>query len=569
MIIVTGASRGIGLAISNRLNERGEEVLGISRNAIGSKFETKSIDVTDFKSIKNLSDEIRLSGKKVTAVINAAGIASMNLALMANPLTSVNLVNVNFLGTVYSCQTFAPLLIRNGGGSCSIDSRNARKCIERLKNLNKKKLNTPPIDYSKVHKLFLFLFGYSIVFTFILVISLFKSSYDSFQFLPHASFQASDMPWLPVDENTPPLIGAHYFGDFYLPFTFVNYANPYSPTTVFNLILPFGQIPFQSLGILGMNFAFTFFILFSLATMFFGIRKILRNTTTLNKIETNLLSTFLIVFSFPIITAIDRGAYVLLVSALASYILAVLTSEKKNSRHPILMSFLLAFIVSAKLYLLPILIFVWLFYSKKLAVVSLFVFFATNLILSFQYGGPMVVVNQMKFALEGMSAATNPEMLLGSLSFSGLIAQTLNSFGLFPSNRILITALSFLPGAVFLCLTILTCKKLKVDINLVYLLGLSVFQYVSPVSYVYTGIWATISSAFLIKFYLVSYAKEDNLLLYAVTFGICSQTLPLHILDTYRTVIPLCWFVTVIFTLFYFFCHRNIDSGKQNSWRSN
>ena len=117
MIIVTGASRGIGLAISNRLFESGEEVLGISRNVVSAKFTSKSIDVTDFKSIKKLSDEIRLSGKTVTAVINAAGIASMNLALMANPLTSVNLVNVNFLGTVYSCQAFAPLLVRNGGGS--------------------------------------------------------------------------------------------------------------------------------------------------------------------------------------------------------------------------------------------------------------------------------------------------------------------------------------------------------------------------------------------------------------------------------------------------------------------
>ena len=117
MIIVTGVSRGIGLAISNRLFESGEEVLGISRNEVSAKFTSKSIDVTDFKSIKNLSDEIRLSGKTVTAVINAAGIASMNLALMANPLTSVNLVNVNFLGTVYSCQAFAPLLVRNGGGS--------------------------------------------------------------------------------------------------------------------------------------------------------------------------------------------------------------------------------------------------------------------------------------------------------------------------------------------------------------------------------------------------------------------------------------------------------------------
>jgi 3-oxoacyl-[acyl-carrier protein] reductase len=117
MILVTGASRGIGLAISNRLVGRGEEVLGVSRTATNTEFETRLLDVTDFRAVKNLSDEIRRSGKKVTAVINAAGIASMNLALMANPLTSVNLVNVNFLGTVYSCQAFAPLLVRNGGGT--------------------------------------------------------------------------------------------------------------------------------------------------------------------------------------------------------------------------------------------------------------------------------------------------------------------------------------------------------------------------------------------------------------------------------------------------------------------
>ena len=117
MIIVTGASRGIGLAIARRLSHQGEDVLGLSRTSTSEDFETKSLDITDFKSIKNLSNEIRLSGKKITAVINVAGIASMNLALMANPLRSAELVNVNFLGTVYCCQSFAPLLVRNGGGS--------------------------------------------------------------------------------------------------------------------------------------------------------------------------------------------------------------------------------------------------------------------------------------------------------------------------------------------------------------------------------------------------------------------------------------------------------------------
>jgi 3-oxoacyl-[acyl-carrier protein] reductase len=117
MIIITGASKGIGLAIAERLSTRGEEVLGLSRNPGHQIFETKSLDVTDFEAVKKTSDEIRISGKKVTALINVAGIASMNLALLANPMVSEKLVKVNFLGTVFSSQFFAPLLIRNGGGS--------------------------------------------------------------------------------------------------------------------------------------------------------------------------------------------------------------------------------------------------------------------------------------------------------------------------------------------------------------------------------------------------------------------------------------------------------------------
>jgi len=117
MIIVTGASKGIGLAIAERLFSKGEEVLGLSRNPGNQIFETRSLDVTDFADLKRISDEIRLTGRKVSAVINVAGIASMNIALMANPFVSEKLVKVNFLGTVYSSQAFAPLIIRNGGGS--------------------------------------------------------------------------------------------------------------------------------------------------------------------------------------------------------------------------------------------------------------------------------------------------------------------------------------------------------------------------------------------------------------------------------------------------------------------
>jgi 3-oxoacyl-[acyl-carrier protein] reductase len=116
MIIVTGASRGLGEAICSRLLTNGKDVCGIARTKLDREYKTYQADVTDFEALKSVAETIRLSGIEVTAVINVAGIASMNLALMANPRTSENLMKVNFLGTVYSCQSFAPLLIRNKGG---------------------------------------------------------------------------------------------------------------------------------------------------------------------------------------------------------------------------------------------------------------------------------------------------------------------------------------------------------------------------------------------------------------------------------------------------------------------
>lgn len=116
MIIVTGASQGIGFEIATRLQEKGELVLGLSRNSQNQKFRTENVDVSNFKDLKKISDQIRNSNECISAVINVAGVASMNMALMANPETSEKLVKINFLGTVYSSQIFAPLLIRNGGG---------------------------------------------------------------------------------------------------------------------------------------------------------------------------------------------------------------------------------------------------------------------------------------------------------------------------------------------------------------------------------------------------------------------------------------------------------------------
>lgn len=116
MIIVTGASRGIGQAIAERLIDRGEEVVGLARTVDHMSFNAIECDVCDYASIKNASREVKRMKKPVKAFINAAGVASMNMAVMTDEATVQKLIQTNLVGTIYCCQLFAPVLIRNRGG---------------------------------------------------------------------------------------------------------------------------------------------------------------------------------------------------------------------------------------------------------------------------------------------------------------------------------------------------------------------------------------------------------------------------------------------------------------------
>ena len=117
MIIVTGASRGLGQAITERLLERGEEVLGLARNTNGMNIEVIECDVTDYALVKNASKEVKRMKKPVKAFINAAGVASMNMAVTTDESTVQKLIQTNLVGTIYCCQLFAPIMLRQKQGS--------------------------------------------------------------------------------------------------------------------------------------------------------------------------------------------------------------------------------------------------------------------------------------------------------------------------------------------------------------------------------------------------------------------------------------------------------------------
>jgi 3-oxoacyl-[acyl-carrier protein] reductase len=117
MIVVTGASKGLGKAICERLMSRDIEVFGIARDVSALHFPSVSCDVSLPHEVKAVAQRLKEERKAVFGLVNAAGIASMNLALTTPPDMTQRLIHTNLLGTIYCCQSIAPLIIRNKGGS--------------------------------------------------------------------------------------------------------------------------------------------------------------------------------------------------------------------------------------------------------------------------------------------------------------------------------------------------------------------------------------------------------------------------------------------------------------------
>jgi len=117
MIVVTGASKGLGRAICERLIEKNIDVFGVARNVEDVPFFSMSCDVSSCESVKGVAQHLKKERIKVSGLVNAAGIASMNLAVTTPQSVAQKIINTNLLGTIYCCQLFAPLMLRKKQGS--------------------------------------------------------------------------------------------------------------------------------------------------------------------------------------------------------------------------------------------------------------------------------------------------------------------------------------------------------------------------------------------------------------------------------------------------------------------
>jgi 3-oxoacyl-[acyl-carrier protein] reductase len=115
-VIVTGASRGLGRYCADQLHAAGYRVVGLGRSAdTKSDFEMRTANVASPESLAEALRDLRRD-TSVYALINAAGIASMNLVVTTPSETVRRIVETNLLGTIFCCQQVAPALIKRGGG---------------------------------------------------------------------------------------------------------------------------------------------------------------------------------------------------------------------------------------------------------------------------------------------------------------------------------------------------------------------------------------------------------------------------------------------------------------------
>lgn len=127
--IVTGGSRGIGLAIAEKLAGMGGEVVITARRRDelekaaqtickgGGKCDGIPCDVSSLSDVQQLADKISDRRNKLKIVINNAGIGGFSTPLhQTDPETWDKIINTNLRGVYYMIRAFAPALIANGGG---------------------------------------------------------------------------------------------------------------------------------------------------------------------------------------------------------------------------------------------------------------------------------------------------------------------------------------------------------------------------------------------------------------------------------------------------------------------
>ncbi|MBB3186001.1 SDR family NAD(P)-dependent oxidoreductase [Microbacter margulisiae] len=119
MIIITGASKGIGRYLFTRFKLDGENVIGTYNSTIKGFEEDKQdyfkVDVSDSKAVETMIDSIKESLSKII-LLNCAGISYTSFAHKADIEKWERVIDVNLKGSFNMIHALLPLMREQGYG---------------------------------------------------------------------------------------------------------------------------------------------------------------------------------------------------------------------------------------------------------------------------------------------------------------------------------------------------------------------------------------------------------------------------------------------------------------------
>ena len=113
VLLVTGSRKGIGRHLAEHYARAGYRVVGCSRQAVEftlDGYEHVCLDVVDEPAVLNLFRHIRQRHGRLDVLLNNAGVAAMNSALLTPLRQAQQLLNTNLAGAFLFCREAAKLM---------------------------------------------------------------------------------------------------------------------------------------------------------------------------------------------------------------------------------------------------------------------------------------------------------------------------------------------------------------------------------------------------------------------------------------------------------------------------
>jgi 3-oxoacyl-[acyl-carrier protein] reductase len=115
VILITGTSRGIGLGLAKHFLGLGDLVCGCSRAPATIQepgYHHFVLDVSDESAVATMVKTVARRHGRIDALLNNAGIASMNHALLSTAEAARTIFATNFHGTFLFCREVGKVMVR-------------------------------------------------------------------------------------------------------------------------------------------------------------------------------------------------------------------------------------------------------------------------------------------------------------------------------------------------------------------------------------------------------------------------------------------------------------------------